>query len=240
MTAENVQATLQKHASAQDAEFLQRFFKTGEGQYGAGDVFIGVRMPQTRQVAREFKNLPLREVQKLLGSRVHEHRMAALIILTLQYPQADKPDKQKIYEFYLDNLRRDRINNWDLVDVSAPHVIGAYLMGRSHNPLFELAASQDLWQRRAAIISTFAFIAQGDAATTLQLAEILLNDPRDLIHKAVGWALREVGKRCNRQLLLDFLDKHAGEMPRTMLRYSLEHLPPEQRRQYMKKKTDNV
>jgi len=237
MTAEDVKAELQKSANLQDAQFLQRFFKTGEGQYGAGDVFIGVRMGPNRAAAKKFRNLPLNEIQKLLDSKVHEHRMTGLIILTLQYPKADEADKQKIYDFYLSNVYKGRVNNWDLIDVTSPRVIGEHLVGKAHNILVELARSDDLWQRRVGIISSFTFVARGDPGTSLELAEILLHDEHDLIQKAVGWMLREIGKRCDRAILLDFLDKHSHEMPRTMLRYSIEHLPPEQRAHYMSQKS---
>lgn len=228
---------LAKSADARDAEFLQRFFKTGDGEYGAGDVFIGVRMGPIRAVAKQYKDLLLPEVQKLLDSEVHEHRMCGLIILTLKYPKANEADQQKIYDFYLLNVYKGRVNNWDLIDVTCPRVIGAHLIDRPHKVLFEMARSKDLWQRRVAIISSAAFINVGQPATTLELAEILLHDEHDLIQKAVGWMLREVGKRCERQILLDFLDQHAHEMPRTMLRYSIEHLPAEQRQHYMGQKS---
>jgi len=233
MTARDVQQALAQHASADDAIFLQHFFKTGKGQYGEGDVFIGLRVPQTRQVCKQFTALPLPEVQKLLDSDVHEHRLAALIILTKQYAKARDPDRQAIYDLYLHNVYAGRINNWDLVDSSAEFVMGEHLMHRPRDILFTLAHSSDVWQKRVAILSSFEFIKAGDPVTTLALAEILLHDPHDLIQKAVGWMLREIGKRVDRQLLLDFLDKHAHDMPRTTLRYSLEHLPPQQKAHYM-------
>jgi len=233
MTADDVKKALQIHASARDAAFLQRFFKTGPGQYGEGDVFIGVRVPPIRIICRQFQALALDEVQVLLDSEVHEHRMAALLILTLQYAKADQTTKQAIYDLYLQNVYAGRVNNWDLVDVTCHAVIGEHLIDRSREVLFELAGNDNLWQRRVAVISCFAFIARDDASTSLKLAEVLLHDTEDLIQKAVGWSLREVGKRVDRQLLLDFLDVHAHEMPRTMLRYSLEHLSPEQKQHYM-------
>ena len=227
MTATELITALQERASAADAVFLQRFFKTGEGQYGAGDVFIGVRVPKTRLVAKQFKDLSPTEIQKLLDSKVHEHRLAALIILTLQYPKASAAQKQAIYELYLKNVYQGRINNWDLVDISAPQIVGEHLQNRPRDILFDLAKSDDLWRRRVAILSSFAFIKTGEPDTCLKLAEILLHDNHDLIQKAVGWMLREIGKRNGRQILTDFLDRHAHEMPRTMLRYSIEHLSPE-------------
>ncbi len=237
MTAKQLKDRLQADANAEDALFLQRFFKTAEGQYGAGDVFIGVRMGPVRQAAKDFKGLPLDEIQKLLDSEVHEHRMAGLIILTLQYPKADAPSKQKIYDFYLGNVYKGRVNNWDLIDVTSPRVVGAHLIGKPPAILFELATSENLWQRRVAIISSSAFINKGEPSVTLELSEILLHDQHDLIQKAVGWMLREVGKRCDRAILIGFLDKHSHEMPRTMLRYSIEHLPADQRTHYLSQKS---
>lgn len=237
MTAKQLKDRLQSDANAEDALFLQRFFKTAEGQYGAGDVFIGVRMGPVRQAAKDFKQLPLAEIQKLLDSEVHEHRMAGLVILTLQYPKADTAGKQRIYDFYLSNVYKGRVNNWDLIDVTSPRVIGAQLIGKSPAILYELARSKNLWQRRVAIISSSAFINKGEPSVTLELSEILLQDQHDLIQKAVGWMLREVGKRCDRAILIDFLDKHSHEMPRTMLRYSIEHLPPAQRAHYLSQKS---
>lgn len=236
MTAKDVETALKRYADAKDALFLQSFFKTGEGQYGAGDVFIGVRVPQTRLICKQYRALPLTEIQKLLNSPIHECRLAALIILTLQFPKAEPPLQQAIYEFYLKNVYRGRINNWDLVDISAEYVVGSYLMERPRDILFTLAKSPELWQRRVAILAAFQFVKRGEPGTTLELAEILLYDKADLIQKAVGWQLREVGKRCDRKILTDFLDLHAHEMPRTMLRYSLEHLPPVQKQHYMQLK----
>lgn len=238
MTAEQVKAALQQYANPEDALFLQRFFKTGTGEYGEGDVFIGVRVPQTRRICKQFADLQLSEVQKLLKSPVHEHRLSAVIILANAYNnrRATEFDKQKIYELYLKNVYEGRVNNWDIIDLSAPKIIGMYLLDRPRDLLFELAQSDDLWQRRVAALSTFQFIIKGDPSTSLEIAEVLLRDKQDLIQKAVGWMLREVGKRCEESLLTTFLDKHAHEMPRTMLRYSIEKLKPEQKAYYMKRK----
>lgn len=240
MTAADIQRALQKHASEYDATFLQGFFKTGEGQYGEGDIFIGVRVPQTRSVCRAFKDLPLAEVQKLLDSSIHEHRLAGLIILTQQFPKADASKQKIIYDLYLKNVRVGRVNNWDLVDTSADKIVGAYLMGKPKNILYELAKSTNLWEKRVAMISTFWFIKKGDPAIALEVTEILLHDAHDLIQKAVGWMLREIGKRCDEQILTDFLDKHAHEMPRTALRYSIERLNPELKKRYMNLKKDTA
>jgi 3-methyladenine DNA glycosylase AlkD len=233
MTAHDVEVALAKHASDSDAIFLQRFFKTGEGQYGEGDVFIGVRVPQTRAVCKQYKPLPLSELQKLIDSPVHEHRLAALLIAVAQYPKST--DQTALYDFYIRNTRQGRINNWDLVDSSAEHIVGPYLADHTKDILFELARSSNVWERRVAIMSCFHYIKRGEPIWTLTLAEQLLHDPHDLIQKAVGWQLREVGKRCDQQLLLAFLDDHAATMPRTMLRYSLEHLTPSQKAHYMTK-----
>jgi 3-methyladenine DNA glycosylase AlkD len=237
-TAAAVEQALAEVADPDDAVFLQRFFKTGAGQYGAGDVFIGVRVPQTRAVAKRFADLDLAEIAILLDSEVHEYRLAGLVILNRHFAVAsrqnprDPAERERIVSFYLDAVRRGRVNNWDLVDSSAEFVLGEYLVDRPRGLLFELAASDELWERRVAVLSTFAFIKQGDASTTLELAERLLGDREDLMHKAVGWMLREVGKRVDRSLLLGFLDTNAARMPRTMLSYATEHLEPEQRAAY--------
>lgn len=228
MNADEVIVRLQTYASDTDAANLSWFFKTGPGQYGEGDHFIGVKVPMIRLVCREFKTLPLAEVQKLIESPVHEHRLAGLIILTLEYPKSR--EKQAIFDLYIEELHKGNINNWDLVDVTCRAVVGEHLR-ENREMLFVLARSDNLWERRTAIISTFPYIASGDPSTSLALAEILLHDKHDLMHKAVGWTLREVGKRCDRKLLTDFLDQYAAEMPRTALRYAIEHLP-EQTRQY--------
>jgi 3-methyladenine DNA glycosylase AlkD len=237
LTAEALISALNKYASKKDAVFLQTFFKTAEGQYGYGDVFIGVRVPAIRKVCQQFSDLAETEVQKLLDSKVHEHRLSALIIMVNQFGAASEQQKQSLHRLYLINLSKNRINNWDLVDVSAEHIVGKFLENKSRQPLMKLAKSKNLWERRVAIISTFAYIKDGDPETTIKIAEVLLNDSQDLIQKAVGWMLREVGKRCGRDYLISFLDIHAWSMPRTCLRYSLEHLPKEQRLHYMKKQT---
>lgn len=236
MSATDVQRALQGYANDYHAVVLQGFFKTSEGQYGEGDVFIGVRVPQTRAVCKEYKDLPLSEIQKLLDSVVHEHRLAALIILALQFSNADPVERRAIYDLYLKNLYKGRINNWDLVDTSADKIVGAYLTDKPRDILYQLAKSDDLWEKRVAMISTFWFIKKGEPATALEIAEILLHDTHDLIQKAVGWMLREIGKRCDEQILTNFLDEHAHDMPRTALRYSIERLGPELKRHYMQLK----
>jgi len=236
-TARAVVAALAQYANAGDAAFLQGFFKTGKGQYAEGDVFIGVRVPMIRKVCKAFAALPLDQAGKLLDSRVHEHRLAALLMLVGQYAKADEPQQQAIHQLYLKQLRHGRVNNWDLVDSSAEYLCAAHLPTGDHRLLDDLAASDNLWQRRAAMISTFHFIKRGEATAALRIATTLLYDQHDLIHKAVGWMLREIGKRVDERLLTAFLDQHAATMPRTMLRYAIERLPPAQLRFYMRAKT---
>lgn len=227
-TAAQVRVALADTADADDAAFLQRFFKNGPGEYGEGDVFIGVRVPATRAVVKRFPGLPLDEIDRLLDDPVHEHRLAGALLLVARYKK--QPDE--VFERYLAAVRRGRINNWDLVDASSELIVGEHLRTRDRSLLDELAASDSLWERRVAVLATFQFIKNGDASTTFALAERLLTDREDLMHKAVGWMLREVGKRVSREQLLGFLDAHAAVMPRTMLSYATEHLDPEVRSRY--------
>lgn len=213
----------------EDARNLARFFKTGKGQYGAGDKFVGVRVPATRAIARDFVDLSPGDLNDLLDSEFHEYRFAALVILVAQYKRASPEDREWLADFYLGAMRRGRINNWDLVDCSAEFILGDYLFDRPRDLLPRLARSGVVWERRIAVLTTFGFIKRGDASTTLLLAEQLLGDKHDLIHKAVGWMLREVGKRVDRDLLLGFLREHAARMPRVMLSYATEHLEPAER-----------
>lgn len=216
-------------SSRERAAISARFFKTGPGEYGEGDVFIGVRVPEVRKVAKEFLELSLSEAGHLLGSEIHEERLLALLILVMQFAKEIHPRKQ-IYDFYLQNTRC--INNWDLVDLSAPQIVGGYLDTRSRRPLSRLAKSKNLWERRIAIVASHHFICQGDFEDTLQVAKILLEDKEDLIHKAVGWMLREVGKR-DESPLEEFLAEYCRTMPRTMLRYAIERFPAKKRQHYM-------
>lgn len=238
LTAAAVQAELAKVADAGDAVHLQRFFKTGPGEYGAGDVFIGVRVPKTRKAVKDFAELPLSEIDVLLDSAMHEHRLAGLVILNgwmaraMRKKSADIALQQRIVELYLAAVRRGRVNNWDLVDASAEFIVGPWLLDRPRDLLFELAAQESLWERRVALLSTFAFIKAGDTGTTLELSELLLGDRRDLIQKALGWMLREIGKRVDAGILTGFLDAHAADMGRTALSYATEHLTSEQRTHY--------
>jgi 3-methyladenine DNA glycosylase AlkD len=230
MTARDALRRLRSLGDAKDAEFLQRFFKTGPGEYGEGDRFLGVRVPVTRRVAREFRDLSVDETLKLLAEPWHEARLLAVILLAHRYERGDAQQREAVYRAYLANARR--VNNWDLVDSSARDIVGEHLMRRPRSPLDTLARSKDLWERRIAIIATHAFIRAGEYDDTLRIAERLLDDPHDLIHKAVGWMLREVGDR-DRPTLERFLAIHAGEMPRTMLRYAIEKFPQEQRKRIM-------
>jgi 3-methyladenine DNA glycosylase AlkD len=223
-------SALEAFADDEHARILQRFFKTGPGEYGEGDKFLGLRVPQVRKVAREFRALPLTEVAALLESEWHEVRLLALLILVDQYRRGDAKARDAIYRLYLANT--SRINNWDLVDTSAPYIVGAQLATRGRAPLRRLAHSRSLWERRIAILSTFHFIQNGDFDDALAIVTMLLGDRHDLIHKAAGWALREVGKR-DRAVLRAFLDEHAHEMPRTMLRYAIEHFDPRLRAKYL-------
>lgn len=227
---EQIQRDLAQRADTQAAEHAQRFFRTGKGQYGEGDVFLGIRVPVLRKLARTYRQISLNGIEALLDSLYHEQRLLALICLVDKYRKADNGAKKRINDLYLS--RTARINNWDLVDISAPHIVGAHLMGRSKRRLYTLARSKNLWERRIAIIATFHFIRNRAFDDTLTIAECLLNDSEDLIHKAVGWMLREVGKR-DIQAEVRFLKKHYHLMPRTMLRYAIEKFPEKKRQAYL-------
>ena len=216
------------------AEHLQRFFRTGPGEYGEGDRFLGLRVPEVRAIARRHRELPLPDLADVLASPWHEHRQAALFVLADRYRRAGPADRETIADFYLEHL--DAVNSWDLVDGSAPHILGAHLLERDRSVLYELAASGHLWRQRVAVLATFAFIRAGQFQDTLRLAELLRDHPHDLIHKAVGWMLREIGKR-DRAAEERFLDRHAARMPRTMLRYAIEKFEPERRRSYLQRRS---
>jgi 3-methyladenine DNA glycosylase AlkD len=214
------------------AKHSQGFFKTGPGEYGEGDVFLGLTMPQIRVIAKKyFKEITLSFVQELVKSKYHEFRMCALVMLVYKY-EKDTDSRKEIYEFFLKNTAY--INNWDLVDVTIPKTVGAYLVDNDRSILYKLVKSSSLWERRISVLATFAFIRLGDFKDSLKISEILLNDKHDLIHKAVGWMLREIGKR-DEKILTGFLDQHYAEMPRTMLRYSIERLEEGKRKGYLKK-----
>jgi 3-methyladenine DNA glycosylase AlkD len=235
MTARDVQRALTALANPAKAKVLQRFFKTGPGEYAEGDRFHGVVVPQQRQVAREFKTLPIVQCRRLLRSPMHEERLVALFILIHQFERGDEPARGEIYQLYLAHTRF--INNWDLVDLSAPRIVGAWLWTKNRAPLYRLAQSRSLWERRIGVLATHHFIRQNQFADTLALAEILLSDRADLIHKAVGWMLREVGKR-DLQALNLFLTQHAAVMPRTMLRYAIEKFSLAERQHHLHRKTE--
>ncbi len=230
MTAKELLEQLQDMGDPERAAGTARYFQVKQGGYGEGDVFIGIRVPELRKLARRWRGMELTEVVKLLRSPYHEARLLALLLLVEQYRRAAPAEKEAIVELYLQNS--DRINNWDLVDTSAPHILGAYIYSKSDRGLLdELAASPSVWERRMALLATFHFIRQGEFGETLRLVKKLLDDPEDLIHKAAGWMLREMGKR-DEKLLLDFLEENAARMPRTMLRYATEKLTPEQKRRF--------
>jgi 3-methyladenine DNA glycosylase AlkD len=231
MTAREAEARLRAIADAETAAGLRRFFKTGPGQYGAGDRFLGIKTAPLRRLAREFVTLPLQEAKKLLCSPDHEARMLALLVLVGAFEKGDESCRQAIHDLYLANSAR--VNNWDLVDASAPALVGGFLVGRDRGVLTRLAGSASLWERRIAVVATLHFIRRGEFADTLRVAGLLLGDREDLIHKAAGWMLREVGKR-DQAVLEGFLTAHCRRMPRTMLRYAIERFPEAKRRRYLK------
>jgi 3-methyladenine DNA glycosylase AlkD len=233
LSAERFVKELEAHRSPEEREKYQRYFKTGESGYG--DVFIGVRMGQVFALAKEFIDMPPDEIEKLLESKVHEGRAGALSIMDKQGRRKKTPEsrRKELFDLYL--RRTERINNWDLVDLGAPYVVGRYLFDKPREVLYELARSENVWERRTAIVATSYFIRQGDVEDTFEIAEMLLDDEHDLIHKAAGGWLREAGKK-DRQRLLGFLDRHAATMPRTMLRYAIEHLDKDQRAHYLSMK----
>ena len=231
ISADHIRTALRSHANPRDAKILQRFFKTGPGEYGEGDIFIGVKVPQTRSVAKAFRGAPVKEVLGLLKSKIHEERLLALILLTEQYSAGDEKKRHTIFNIYLRNSRY--INNWDLVDISAPHIVGGHLLTRDRAVLRGLASSRSIWERRIGIIATFRFIKEDDFSDTLAISEMLLRDQHDHINKAAGWMLREIGKR-DMKILDAFLLRHYKAMPRTMLRYAIERLPEKKRLGYLK------
>ncbi len=231
LAAEDLMIELNALENPADAQFLQRFFKTGKGEYGEGDIFIGLRVPTTRQICKKYKDLSINELEKLLESPIHEHRLAAMIIMRHQMERANSVLRKSLYDMYL--RRTDRINNWDIVDISCHKIVGGYLEDKNRAILYKLVRSKQMWERRISIISTAHFISKSDLDDTFKLAVVLLNDKEDLMHKATGWMLREAGKK-DEARLKEFLDKYASVMPRTMLRYSLEKLHPNDKSHYMK------
>ena len=230
MRTQEIKKKLKRLGNSEHAEVSQRFFKTGPGEYGEGDVFLGIKVPVLRRIAKEIDALSLLEVKALLISGIHEERLLALLILVRIFDMGNDAIRQKVYDLYLQNT--SYVNNWDLVDLSAPNILGAYLDGKSGAPLYRLARSKNLLERRIAIMSTFRFIKNGDFSEALRIAEMLLTDREDLIHKAVGWMLREIGKR-HLQAEEKFLEKYYLKMPRTMLRYAIEKFPQAHRQRYL-------
>ena len=229
----SVQRELRRLGDPQRAGILQRFFKTGPGEYAEGDKFLGITVPQTRKLVRKYSHLTLNQVQTLFGSDYHEERLLAVLILVAQFKKADAELQQRIFRFYVKNKRY--VNNWDLVDSSSPVIVGGFLRDKERTLLYNYAQSKNLWDRRIAIMATFTFIRVGDFSDSLALARILLRDSHDLIHKAVGWMLREIGKR---DLTTEerFLDAHSSQMPRTMLRYAIEKFDKNKKQHYLGKK----
>lgn len=225
-----IKSDLEDLANPEKAKILQRFFKTGKGEYGEGDVFLGITVPEQRKVARKYKELGLVEVKKLLKSGIHEFRLTALLILVFQYEKGDEAAQEKVVDFYLSNT--EGINNWDLVDLSAPKILGEHILKGNRKIIYKLVKSKDLWERRIAMLATFTLIKNQEYTDALKIAEELVNDEHDLIHKAVGWMLREIGKR-DQAIEEKFLEKHHKTMPRTMLRYAIERFSDEKRKFFM-------
>ncbi|MFA6194265.1 MAG: DNA alkylation repair protein [Patescibacteria group bacterium] len=227
---------IKSHENKLQASILQRFFKTGPSQYGEGDLFLGLKVPLQRLLARKYAYLSLKDVETLLASKIHEFRLVGLLILVDKYEKAgNRGDKKKIVDFYLDQV--NRVNNWDLVDLSVYKILGDFLLAEKNalQVLKRLAGSRNLWERRMAMVATYAFIKKGQAEKTILIAERLIKDEHDLMHKAVGWMLREMGKRIDKKILTDFLDKHYRRLPRTALRYAIERLSPRERDRYLAK-----
>ncbi len=218
-------------ANPKKAKILAGFFKTGKGQYGEGDKFLGITVPQTRALVKKYWQMPMAETLELLQSQFHEERLFALLVLVQKYEKGDQKMREKIFKLYLKNTKQ--INSWDLVDLTADRIVGNYLADKSKEILFKLAGSKSLWERRIAILATFYEIKNGRSEMTLALAEKLLSDKEDLMHKAVGWMLREVGKRCSQAEEEIFLKKYVKRMPRTMLRYAIERFEEEKRQGYL-------
>ena len=227
---DHIKRDLSQLSNPEKAKKLSRFFKTGKGQYGEGDIFLGIPVPEQRKVAKRYIDLPLNDLQELLRSKIHEHRLTALLILVSKYGKADNSGKDENFRFYLKNI--ENINNWDLVDLSAPKIVGDYLVNKDTSILLKLAKSNNLWERRIAILSTFQFIRNNDFEDALSISELLLHDEHDLIHKAVGWMLREIGKR-DQEIEELFLSKYCIQMPRTMLRYAIEKFDENKRKFYL-------
>ena len=231
MTVQQIQKRLKKLGNKKHAAISQRFFKTGPGEYGEGDVFIGIRVPVLRELVKEYSDLSVEDAAILLRSQIHEERLLALLLMVRLFSKGDDVKRTIIYDMYLENTAF--VNNWDLVDSSAEHIVGVYLMDRSKAVLYRMAESADLWERRISIMSTFHFVKRHEFSETLKISKMLLYDRQDLIHKATGWMLREIGKR-HLQTEESFLKVHYKKMPRTMLRYAIEKFPEQKRQRYLK------
>jgi len=227
---DKIRKDLRRNRNNQKAKDLQRFFKTGPGEYGEGDKFLGVTVPIVRNIAKKYKHMELSEAETILKSPIHEERFLALVCLVQNFKKGDEKDRKKIYQSYLAHTRY--INNWDLVDTSAEHIVGAFLKDKSKKPLYRLAKSKSLWERRIAVMATFHFIKENRFDETLEIAHLLLTDREDLIHKAVGWMLREIGKR-DMSAEEHFLRANYQIMPRVMLRYAIEKFPEPKRKEYL-------
>lgn len=236
--AETIRSELKLLKDAEKAVILSGFFKTGPGEYGEGDRFWGIPVPEVRRIVKKHRKASVTDILKLLHSEYHEERLTALLMMVDQYKSGSAVQKAEIFRLYLENTVS--INSWDLVDLTAPHIVGEQLFKKKRSLLAKLARSESIWERRIAILSTFYFIRQGESRETLKIAKILLYDSHDLIHKAVGWMLREVGKRCSFESECLFLEKYAPVMPRTMLRYAIEHFPGDLRMHYMRRKSEDV
>lgn len=228
----NISHDLENLANKEKARILQRFFKTGLGGYGEGDVFLGIVVPEQRKIANKYKDLDFSGIEELLNSKIHEFRLTALLILVSKVEKSSDKEQQQIVNFYLKHLKQ--INNWDLVDLSAPKVLGPYFFKRDKKKLYQLVRSQSLWKRRISVLSTYWFIKNNQFSDALEMSEILLKDPEDLIQKAVGWMLREIGKR-DKKIEVQFLNRHYQQMPRVMLRYAIEKFSEAERLKFLKK-----
>ena len=226
-----LKSELRKEENKKRAKILSKFFKTGKGEYGEGDIFLGIKVPVQRKIAERY-NLDLEDIQELLNSKIHEFRSVGLFLLIKKFKESDEEEKENIFNFYLKNSRQ--INNWDLVDLSANKIIGEFLLGKEREVLYNLADSENLWERRISVISCFSFIKENDFRDALNISEILIKDRQDLINKAVGWMLREIGKR-NQDVLVEFLNKNYKVMPRVMLRYATEKFDEDKRKFYLGK-----
>ena len=231
MTAKLLIDSLQELADKEKAKFLQGFFKTGKGQYAEGDIFWGIKVPETRQIAKAYRNIPFSEIEKVIANPVHEVRLCALLILVERFKKSNETDRKTIVDFYLSNTQY--INNWDLVDLSCYNILGNYLLDKPRDILYHLAKSKNMWEQRIAIVSTWVFIRNRDFEDTLAISEMLLDHPHDLIHKAVGWMLRELSKR-DETLMLNFVETHYKNLSRTTLRYAIERLTEDVRKNILK------